>query len=128
MDLALDTDGDLLLVDGDAVLVTGVDSLRQRIEVSLSVLLGEWYLDVTAGVDWLGAVLVRTPDFVELDAIFRSRLAEVPGVDSVVALDFELDDDRRLLVSFEVEAESGETVSATFTLDGDGDVLAILSE
>lgn len=128
MDLALDTTGDLALVDDDLALVEDLPSLAQRIKVALGVLLGEWLLDVTAGVDWIGSVLVRDPDLVAVEAILRARIVEVPGVDRIVSLDLDLDLERRLVVRFRVAATRGDAVEATFTLDGDGDVLAVLAE
>lgn len=128
MDLSLDSSGDLELQDDDLLLVTGSVSLAQRIRVSLDVLRGEWALDLSAGIDWLGSVLVKNPDLAFLDAIFRARIVEVPGVDRILSLELDLDESRRLRVSFRVLGTQDEDVASTYTLDGDGDVLSVLAE
>lgn len=53
MDLGLDPLTGDLIVDGGLVLVTGADELQQRIEVGLTINLGEFFTHMNYGLPWL---------------------------------------------------------------------------
>lgn len=92
MDLALDLDpnspnyGDLLVVDGDLVLVTGAEEIRQNIVQRLRVFLGEWFLDINDGIPFFQQILVKNPDQGKIDDLLINRVTGTPGV--VQLLDF----------------------------------------
>lgn len=110
--LGLNTDGDLDFSTGGLVLVDGVDELVQKLIVRLQFFLGEWFLDQRLGIPYYQAILVKSPNLVSVQSIFREVILETPGVDEllgaiVLSLDGAL---RRLSVSFTVRATTGEAV------------------
>src|SRR4030042_1762516 len=59
-DLKLDeTTGDIVVENGDIVLIEDLDVVAQHIRVRLRTILGEWYLDTSKGVDWFGVIFSK---------------------------------------------------------------------
>ncbi|KUE88877.1 hypothetical protein ASL20_09635 [Cupriavidus necator] len=108
-DIALSKSRDLDLSDGgDLSLVDGAERIAQQIEVTLRAFLGEWFLDVSFGVPYLNKVLVKGPDRAQLEAIFRARIGDVPGVTSVQRIDLLIDHaGRALAIEFEADTTEG---------------------
>jgi hypothetical protein len=72
-DLAFKNNGDLILIDGQ-------ERIAQEIKVLLLTFLGEWFLNTDFGIPYLESVLVKNPSRTQIEAIFRSKVKEVPGV------------------------------------------------
>lgn len=69
---------DITFVNG--LLVTGsvVDDIKQRIQDNLNTLFGEWFLDITYGIDWPNLVFKqRNPNLSVLDALLKSQILTV---------------------------------------------------
>ena len=117
LDLLLADDHDLALSpSGDSCLVDGAQRIAQQIEVTLLAFLGEWFLDTDFGVPYLDKVLIKAPQRAQLEAVFRARIADVPGVSAVGRLDLQIDRAlRQLRVEFEAETIEG-IVRLQFTL------------
>lgn len=117
-DLALDTDGDIAIEDGDARLLTGTDAILQHIRIRLLFVRGEWFADGREGVPYFEAVLRKAPDLGLVRSLIRETIARTPGIASVPTLTVELDaSTRSLAVSFEAIAEDGVTIrSADYAL------------
>lgn len=109
VDIALTERHDLQLADdGDLVLLDGAARVAQQIKITLLAFLGEWFLDTGFGVPYLEHVLVKGPQRALLESIFRSRIAEVPGVLRVRSIELFIDHPQRLLaVAFEAETRFG---------------------
>lgn len=106
VDLLLSPDHDLALdLLGRAELVDGAERVGQQIKVTLLAFLGEWFLDTSFGVPYFDQVLVKNPDRAAIEAVFRARILDVPGVSRVRRLALAIDRVRRVL-SVEFEAES----------------------
>lgn len=124
-DLALDQSGDLV-VDPDFALVTGRDSVVQRIRLRLYLVRGSWYLDTSEGVPWFQTIMVKAPDVPAIDALLRAEIASVPGVDSLVSFESSFDNEvRTYTATFRVEV-AGDVVPSSFTLGESGDVLGVI--
>ncbi len=110
IDIALDTKThDLdLSQGGDCSWIEGAERVAQQIKVTLLAFLGEWFLDVTFGVPYFEAIMVKAPDRASLEAIFRAKIAAVPGVRLVRRLDLLIDRAARTLaVDFEAQSDEG---------------------
>lgn len=81
-DLYLDpATGDIALIGGSMRLTTpGVEEVRQRLAARLGLYLGEWALDITAGIPWREQVLVRGVDLIAVRALLASQITSCPGV------------------------------------------------
>lgn len=114
MDLLLTDAGDLAFVNGDVVLVRGDAGVRQEARIRLSFWLGEWFLDLTAGIDFPNRVFTKPANPVGAQAAFRAELRKTTRVRAVqdVTLDFS-GADRRLSLSFIASTVSGTTVEGT---------------
>lgn len=113
-DIALDMDPtsptfkDLKIVDGDLVLVDGLDGIQQNIMQSLKIFKGEWFMDNSLGLDYFGQILVKNPNQRVIDAIFLNAILSVPGVTAVTAYTFEPNFvTRQLFVTFTVQTTNG---------------------
>jgi hypothetical protein len=121
-DLAVDTDDDLLLVEGRAQLVLGAAATRQAWITHLTLFLGEWFRDQSLGIDYQTHVLDKNPSTTVMRALFARASRETPGVREVTDLRFALDARRReLTITAEVLHDSGEAETLTTTLPLGGD-------
>lgn len=112
-DIQLDRDTHDLVIDagtGDIQLLNGPRRIAQQIKVTLLAFLGEWFLDTSFGVPYLDEVMVKNPRIGTLQAIFRAKIIDVPGVSRVRRLSFDLNRATRALsVTFEAETLEGLT-------------------
>ena len=63
--------GDLDIVDGDLVLLDGIDWFRQALSCRFKFFLGEWFLDLREGIPYYRHVFVANPDLDVIRSIFR---------------------------------------------------------
>lgn len=95
LDATSPTYKDLLIVDGDLVLTSdvdpeGTDPVLQSVLQNLSLALGEWFLDLSAGIPWLQQILVKNPDQSKIDAILRNAILATPGIVRLNSYSFDL--------------------------------------
>lgn len=102
-DIALDDDGDLLIENGDFVLITGQDAMKQRIKIALQMYLGEYKLDSSKGVAYLPVdgtaefLFDKSLDQSTREAIVKDAILRITGVTAIIA--FALDIDRSTRVA-----------------------------
>jgi hypothetical protein len=114
-DLMIDlATSELVWIDGDLVLVRGIEAIKQDITISLRTHLGECFLDTSVGVPWLDRILGRGHSKDDIRGVLRRALLKVAGVVSVNKLDFDYSPSNRVLlvtwsVSTDLGAISGET-------------------
>jgi hypothetical protein len=118
-DLAVDADGDLLLIEGRAQLVRGAAATRQAWETHLTLFLGECFRDQLLGIDYQNLILDKRPSNTVLRAIFAQASRETPGVREVSDLRFAFHGGRReLTVTAEVIFDSGEPGTLSTAIGG----------
>lgn len=111
-DLLLTPDGDLAFVAGDLVLVRGTQAIAQEIGIRLKFFLGEWFLDILAGVDYLNQVHTKPPDLPRAANVLAQEIAKTPGVAKVETVSPRFfGAERRMEVEYTVTLESGETLT-----------------
>ena len=113
MDLLLDSaTWDLSTDATDLLLVDGEDAVAQHLSQRLNTFAGEWFLDLRLGVPYLQQVLVKNPDPVVLDSVFKSEIIHTPGIVELQAFELRLDaGTRQLQLSFTAVADSGAIIS-----------------
>ena len=97
--------GDLEIVKGQLVLVSGQEEIRQHSAQRLRTFLGEWFLDLLIGLPYFEEIFEKGVDVNNIDSIFISEILQTPGI--VRLLDFDLDipdlASRRLEVNYEAQ-------------------------
>lgn len=100
--------GDVEIVNGDLVLVTGVDEIQQNVLQNLKTFLGEWFLDNTIGVPYFQQILIKNPDQSKIDAIIQNTIADTPGIIQLLTYSSTIDTkNRSLSISFKALSTSG---------------------
>lgn len=87
----------LVLSDGDLLIRTRSESVKQRVRIALLHVLGEWFRDPSLGIDWFRQILTRPYQQAIADREIRRTILSVPGVASIVRLDFQLGPNDRVL-------------------------------
>lgn len=106
-------DGDLsLTMSGDIRLATTKMQLaRQSILISLTTILGEWFLDTTEGVDWVG-ILSRRNNKVEVDLAIKSAIKNSAYVVRILEYSATLNRaSNKYSVNFKALVEDGEVLT-----------------
>lgn len=108
-DLAMDmTSGDLVLREGDVLLIDNAERVAQQILITLRFWLGEWFLDVKEGIPYLEYVLVKSPNLLHIRQIFTEAIEKVEGVQRVEEMELAFDiKNRSLRVDYEVSTAYG---------------------
>jgi len=118
MAIGLDLDmtgGALQIVGGkDLAIIGDTDGIAQRVTTRLDMHAGEWFLDVDAGVDWLGSVLGKGHTDAEIKALVRSKISSVPGVSAVTQLTIKRDPaSRTAVLVWTATADTGALLTGT---------------
>lgn len=91
-DLKLSKSGDLDLdAQGRASLIGGAEQIAQQIRLTLSIFLGEWFLDISFGVPYFESILGKGRNRYEIEAIVRRKVRDVPGVREIGSISIEID-------------------------------------
>lgn len=103
-DLAMDIGtGDLVIKDGDLLLIDNAERVVQQVLISLREWLGEWFLDTRDGVPYLEYILVKNPNEIHIRQVLNDAILAVEGVESVTSMDFTFN---RVLRTLDVEYEA----------------------
>lgn len=116
MDLALGSDHDLLLTaDGNVRLTSGIpESAQQRLGITLSMFLGEWFLDQTVGIPYFQELFVKVPDDATVRTIFRTVIEADNYVVSVPQLDVTFDRaSRQMSTTFVAQLVKGDELTVS---------------
>lgn len=100
-DLALDEDGDLVILEDLAY-------LRQKLAVRFKFFLGEWFLDLREGVPYYRDVFVKNPNLDVIRSLFRRLILGTPGVIGLPRFELFYDEAaRQASFAFQAQAKSG---------------------
>ena len=113
-DILLNDSNEFVWVNGDLVMATGIDAIRQHLIIRLRFFLGEWFQNRDEGIDYYGKILVKNPDIPLITGILNRVVRETPGVVSVDVFDLTyVPSTRSLRLSF--SATCDEDVPLVFT-------------
>ena len=114
IDFKLDSSHDLAIENFDLSLVSGVDQIMQNIDIRMRFFLGEWFLDVNAGLPYYTNVLKKDFEVGLLESSFKAQILGTPGVNNLSEFDLSLVSPRTLTVTFKAsildEEVSGEII------------------
>ena len=95
--------------------VRGADEIAQRVAIHLRTWIGEWFLDSAHGVPYLESILGHGRRMLIVEAILRSHILSVEGVESITSFVMEHDRaERKLTVRWEAATPAG-TARGWFT-------------
>lgn len=104
---------DMVIRDGDFVIVKGVQAIVQRVKIRLLFFLEEYILDPEEGTPWFEQILIKNPDMVAVSSILKERILGTPGIVSLQSFGIEKAESvggarkRNLQVSFRAQSEEG---------------------
>ena len=113
MDLLLnDSTWDLSTDATDLQLVDDTDAIRQHLAQRLKTFMGEWFLDLRIGVPYLQQVMVKNPDPIVLDSVFKAEIIATPGIVELTEFTLQMDARlRQLLLSFTAATDTGAVIN-----------------
>jgi hypothetical protein len=109
-DLKLDGNG-LAGENFDLVLIEGDDSTVQRLTQKFNLWLGEWFLNVGAGVPWRRDILGQKPNDTVVAGLIRDIIVNDPGISELIeaTIDF-AGSSRELEISFRARSALTENI------------------
>lgn len=118
MDLKLDTNGDLLFINGQSPVVSeAAEDLAQRLTIKLKTFKGEYFLNLDTGVPYYQSVFGKQRSKAAVDAIFQEQILAEPDALEITQFDSSIDAaTRQYSLSFRVRTESGVTDEITITI------------
>jgi len=108
-DLAMNVQtGDLVVQNGDLMIVNNGKRVAQQVLITLREWLGEWFLKTSDGVPYLEYILVKNPNEAHVQQILTEAIESVEGVKNVTELEFVFNRIlRTLTVSYEIDTDYG---------------------
>jgi hypothetical protein len=104
---------DLVIQDGDLVLVDGADQIQQAIIENLQTFFGEWFLNTTIGVPYFQVIFVKVPNLDLIQLTLTNIILSTPGVAQLnsFSLDY-TNSNRTLSITFEAKTTNGQIIKA----------------
>lgn len=108
-DLAMNVQtGDLVVQNGDLMIVSNGERVAQQVLITLREWLGEWFLKTSDGVPYLEYILVKNPNEAHVRQVLSEAIQSVDGVKGVTELEFAFNRIlRTLTVSYEIATDYG---------------------
>lgn len=108
-DLAMNVQtGDLVVQNGDLMIVNNGERVAQQVLITLREWLGEWFLKTSDGIPYLEYILVKNPNEAHVRQILTEAIENVEGVKKVTELEFVFNRIlRTLTVSYEIATDYG---------------------
>jgi len=108
-DLAMNVQtGDLVVRNGDLMIVNNGERVAQQVLITLREWLGEWFLKTSDGVPYLEYILVKSPNEAHVRQVLSEAIQSVDGVKGVTELGFAFNRIlRTLTVSYEIDTDYG---------------------
>lgn len=98
----------LVIENGDFVLVRDLDEILQSLHIRLNMLIGNWFLDNRIGVDYFGKILKKGATKQEIERELKRVIRETVGVTGILSFTLKTDTAiRKLSVSFVVSTIYG---------------------
>ena len=108
-DLAMNVKtGDLIVRNGDLMIVNNGERVAQQVLITLREWLREWFLKTSDGVPYLEYILVKNPNEAHVRQVLSEAIQSVEGVKGVTELEFAFNRIlRTLTVSYEIDTDYG---------------------
>lgn len=123
LDIKLSDDNKFTFINGDIVLVRGLDGTAQLCRIAIKAFAEEWFLDLDAGVKWWDILHARPDQAIRMAELEIARvLGQVPGVVDIIEIDVKYLDDgaRKLEIAWRARTAYGDTPRDTLLLTAQG--------
>ena len=108
LDLELDNSGDLLISNYDLDILSGVDQIAQNALIRLKFFLGEWFLDITAGMPYYQDFFIKAPNRIRVESVIKEEIINTDGILEITAFSSDFDAvSREFTVNFSALAVDG---------------------
>ncbi len=108
---ALDSNNDLLLVDGSIATVRNGAEVLQHVRTRLLFYQEEWFLDSSAGFPWFQEVFKRPARPGNVEALVKRSILETPGVDEILTFSLNFDRvTRNVSIQFQARTTYGDII------------------
>lgn len=115
MDIEL-KNGDLHISQSGDITIT--DSIKQKIQVKILWILGEWKWNKEEGIDYFNYVLTKNPDIEIIEGILREKIFEIEDIVDILDIEINIDAKRRSgKVSYVVSTDE-ETIRGEVAING----------
>ena len=106
---ALDSNNNLMVRGGSLLTVADGAEIVQHVRSRLLFYLGEWFLDIDAGVPYFQEIFTKPANLANIESIFKSKILRTPGVQRLTdfSMTYEGGSSRTLSVSFSAETTFG---------------------
>lgn len=124
---AIDDNNDWTYGQGQNNYKSGQNAIQQNIQTRLQSFLGDCFFNLAAGIDWFN--LLGQKSLLQLQLAISAVILNTEGVSGIVSLNFDLQTDRNLIISYSVtvygttQVVVGTLATANFITTEDGDVL-----
>lgn len=81
--------GDLKITNNSLTLTTGLEAIRQHLQVRFQMFFGEWFLDTEVGVPWFQDVLQKQSSFTVVSEILKGVALDTPGILQLLKFNFD---------------------------------------
>lgn len=103
---------DIDFSSGDLVITSGINEVRQNIQIRLKFFKGEWFLNSQIGIPYYGTILTKNPNLSSVRSILREAIEDIPKVKEVTLLETEITTgSRELKVRIEVLTDLDEILA-----------------
>lgn len=110
IDIKITKDGDIDLSGNGFELASDIDYIDQKLAIVLRSFLGDWFLDLSAGIPYFEDIFKKQYDPARIESVLKSAILSVLGVNKITAFDLNLVNPRELVVDFTVSTDFGELV------------------
>jgi len=116
---ALDSNNDLIVHNGQFVIVKNGAEIVQHVRTRLLFYANEWFLDLSSGIPYFEQIFVRPVNLGNVESIFKTAILQTPGVDSLInfSMVYEGGSVRKLSVDFEAKTVHDEIITSEVTVN-----------
>jgi len=110
IDLLLDEkSGDLMLVNFDVGLIEAREQIAQNLAIRLRFILGEWFLDIDAGVPYYEDIFVKSPNQYRVESVLKEEIVNTEGVVEILSFNTQFNSQtRKFSVVFSCDTVAGQ--------------------
>jgi len=101
---------DLIFENLTFKMISAKDELIQRLVTRLLVFLGEWWLNVNLGIDYMNDILIKAPYYETIASDFKRVILQTDGISKILSFSInDINNQRRAInISFDCQSDDGE--------------------